>query len=230
MGGSGGGVGRGDGGGGGGDERPFLVRLLNGDPAALARARGQGESEPAERSGRRVARRSFGPTGDAANRPGRPRRTRRLPESLAAFPGLVAIVAGRDLTERYAAALLPFGLNLTEFLTLSVIGQRPGLSLTAASERLALSRSHMSEVFDALHEVGLVEQRTVFRDRRRLACRLTESGADTLADACAALTQIDRSWLAPLPEGERERFCAQLLRVVPREETAGAMWARVMWT
>ena len=108
MGGSGGGVGRGDGGGGGGDERPFLVRLLNGDPAALARARGQGESEPAERSGRRVARRSFGPTGDAANGPGRPRRTRRLPESLAAFPGLVAIVAGRDLTERYAAALLPF--------------------------------------------------------------------------------------------------------------------------
>jgi DNA-binding MarR family transcriptional regulator len=217
---------------------PWLVRSLQGDPDAVrlgdaprrvADDRPIDDGAPIDSPPPAVQPSPRTPRARPGERRGR-RRILTMPQSLAGFAGFTAVVAAREVEARYIEALLRLDLDLTEFLALSVVAQRPGLSQGALSDRLALSAARTCEIANELEDSGLLKHATYFRDRRKRACRLTATGVDRLEQARAALMAVDRQWLLPLAESDRAGFRLQLLSVAPIELTAEEQLAHLLWS
>src|SRR4051794_22687081 len=78
------------------------------------------------------------------------RRDRKLPESLMHITGIVAIIAAQNIEARYEEMLGTIGLRVCDFIALSVIGQRPGLSYRVVGERLGVGSSRASDIINLL--------------------------------------------------------------------------------
>jgi DNA-binding MarR family transcriptional regulator len=113
-----------------------------------------------------------------------------------------------------AAALDPLGITGRELAVLSVIAQGEPPSQLEASGRLGIDRSTMVTLLDELEAKGLVERRPHRADRRRNIVQLTSTGRRTFSAASRATDEVEQTFLAPLPEPDREPFRAMLRALV----------------
>ena len=138
-----------------------------------------------------------------------------LPVSLAKWNGFALIVAANQIEARFAKAARDAGISLRDFVVLAEIGQRPGLSQTALSYRVGLTRARVSEQLAVLDLAGYVAREMNYLDLRRRRLWLTPEGQRAVEDVAQRLTEVDRGWLAVLERAERIVFTAAVKRLAP---------------
>ncbi|MGH2871945.1 MAG: MarR family transcriptional regulator, partial [Solirubrobacteraceae bacterium] len=79
---------------------------------------------------------------------------------------------------------------------------------------LAVDRTTMVALVDALERAGMVARRHDPADRRGRRVTLTRAGADALRAAHDAVASVEEEFLAPLTEAEQRQFRRLLAKLV----------------
>ena len=116
----------------------------------------------------------------------------------APLPGTYGRVAAW-LSKRVEVALAEVDLTLPQYRVLSILAEGSA-SPEAAAERLAVRRPSITALIDGLEARGLVDRRQEHADRRRVALRLTDAGARTIADADRTVDRYLASIAGHLPD------------------------------
>jgi MarR family transcriptional regulator, organic hydroperoxide resistance regulator len=138
-----------------------------------------------------------------------------VPASLARWTGFAVITAAHEAEYRYGRCLVTVGISLRDFVVLSEISQRSGISQGALAERLGLGRSRISEQLTVLDQAGFIERELNPFDLRRRRLWLSVNGVRALEEARALMTRADDAWLSKLGRQERPAFRAMLSRIPP---------------
>ncbi len=120
-------------------------------------------------------------------------------------------------------ALRPYAISGRELAVLTVLVEGEPPSQLEVAGRLAVDRTTMVELIDALEGKGLVERRPDPVDRRRNIVVLTAAGRRTLVDGTRATDEAEAAFLAPLATQDRDRLRVFLQAIVePSEKTDAA--------
>ncbi len=103
------------------------------------------------------------------------------PATAAPLPGTYGRVAAW-LSKRVEVALAEVDLTLPQYRVLSILAEGSAAA-SGLAERLAVRRPSITALIDGLVARGLVHRRQEDADRRRVALRLTDEGARTVAEA-----------------------------------------------
>jgi DNA-binding MarR family transcriptional regulator len=79
----------------------------------------------------------------------------------------------RRIAERYDQE---FGLSIWQWRVMAVLGETPGLSASAVTERTAMDKVAVSRAVAGLVELGYLDRETTADDARRFALRLSPAG------------------------------------------------------
>jgi long-chain acyl-CoA synthetase len=116
------------------------------------------------------------------------------------------------LSKRVEVALSTVDLTIPQYRVLGILTEG-SLAASNLAERLTVRRPSITAVVDGLVARGLVDRRQEDADRRRVALRLTERGAEVLTDADRAV------------DGYLEAIASHL----PAEEEATALRSLQLW-
>ncbi|MBD8524924.1 MarR family winged helix-turn-helix transcriptional regulator [Pseudomarimonas arenosa] len=97
-----------------------------------------------------------------------------------------------------------FGLSVTEWRAMAVIGRYPGISAVDVTERTAMDKVAVSRAVNALLQRQLVERRFDETDRRRSILRLTDAGVSIYDEIAPLALKLEASLLESFAPGERE--------------------------
>ena len=117
----------------------------------------------------------------------------------------------RGLADIYSAR---FGISVTEWRVIAVLGRYPGLSANGVAERTAMDKVAVSRAVARLLERALIEREMHDSDRRRSVLELSEAGYAVFDVVVPLALDYQRDVLAPLDEDER----AQLARLMDKLE------------
>ena len=109
-----------------------------------------------------------------------------------------------------------FGLSVTEWRAMAVIGRYPGVSAVEVTERTAMDKVAVSRAVNALLQRQLVERRFDEADRRRSILTLSESGLSIYDEIAPLALKLEASLLESFAPGERE----QLMRLLDKLDAA----------
>lgn len=112
-----------------------------------------------------------------------------------------------------AQVLDPYGLRVTTFSALAVICDAADITQSALAQALAMERSNIVVIIDALEDAGLIARHRMDGDRRAYALRATLKGLRRRDAALAALMANEDQRLAALTPDERAQLAALLRRV-----------------
>ena len=128
-----------------------------------------------------------------------------LPYRLSVLSNRVSGAIARVYSER-------FGLGVTEWRVMAVLGRYPGLSASEVAQRTAMDKVAVSRAVAGLIEAGRLLRETHGQDRRRSVLRLSPAG-HRIYDAIAPLAlAFERRLL----EGVDPRERALLFRLLDR--------------
>ena len=119
-----------------------------------------------------------------------------------------------------AEALAPIGVNGRELAILTALAEGGPPSQLEAAQRLAIDRTTMVGLLDALEAKGFVERKAHERDRRRNVVVLTPAGHRTLLEGARATDVAEAAFLAALPARDRDRLRRMLQQIVESESRA----------
>ena len=122
-------------------------------------------------------------------------------------------VVSQEIAQAYSER---FGLAVTEWRVIAVLGRFPGLSAAGVAERSAMDKVAVSRAVAGLLERGLLHREVHGDDRRRSVLELSEAGREVHAQVAPLALAYERELLSPLDEGEREQFASMLLRLGER--------------
>ena len=108
-------------------------------------------------------------------------KTAKAAPGLAPLPGTYGRVAAW-LSKRVEVALAEMDLTLPQYRVLAILAEGSAAA-SGLADRLAVRRPSITALIDGLEARGLVDRRQEDADRRRVALRLTDAGARTVADA-----------------------------------------------
>jgi DNA-binding MarR family transcriptional regulator len=140
-------------------------------------------------------------TGDAGAEEGQ-RPEEWPPAALADRLGFLLKHAQIELAELAGPAVAPLGIVGRELAVLSVLADGGSLSQHQAARRLAIDRTTMVALLDALEAKGLVERHPHPGDRRRNLVELTARGRQVLDEGTRATREAERRFLAPLGDDD----------------------------
>jgi long-chain acyl-CoA synthetase len=120
------------------------------------------------------------------------------------------------LSKRVEVALTTVDLTLPQYRVLGILAEGSAAA-SGLADRLAVRRPSITALIDGLVARGFVDRRQEDTDRRRVALRLTDEGARTLAAADRAVDDYLVSIAGHLPDKEE----AMALRSLE-------LWARAM--
>ena len=126
---------------------------------------------------------------------------------------LLSNVVSQEIAEAYGDR---FGLAITEWRILAVLGRFPGLSAAGVAERSAMDKVAVSRAVARLLERGLLHRETHGDDRRRSVLELSEAGREVYAEVAPLALSYERELLSPLNEEERVQFSRMLERLGER--------------
>lgn len=128
-----------------------------------------------------------------------------LPYRLSVLSNRVSGAIARVYSER-------FGLSITEWRVMAVLGRYPDLSANEVAQRTAMDKVAVSRAVARLLESGRLQRDIHDDDRRRSVLRLSDAGY-TIYDQIAPLAlSFERRLLGDLDESER----ALLFRLLDR--------------
>jgi DNA-binding MarR family transcriptional regulator len=96
-----------------------------------------------------------------------------------------------------------FGLAITEWRVMAVLGRYPGLSAREVTERTAMDKVAVSRAVARLLERELVKRDIHGDDRRRSVLTLSEAGYSVHAEVAPMVLACEHNLLSPLDEEER---------------------------
>lgn len=126
---------------------------------------------------------------------------------------LLSNVVSQEIAEAYGER---FGLAITEWRILAVLGRFPGMSAAGVAERSAMDKVAVSRAVARLLERGLLHRETHGDDRRRSVLELSEAGRKVYSEVAPLALSYERELLAPLSEEERQLFSRMLDRLGER--------------
>lgn len=128
-----------------------------------------------------------------------------LPYRLSVLSNRVSGAIARVYSER-------FGLGVTEWRVMAVLGRYPDLSAGEVAQRTAMDKVAVSRAVAALIEAGHVERETHEDDRRRSVLRLSGAGRRTYVEIAPLALAFQQRLLAGMDTDER----ALLFRLLDR--------------
>ena len=135
------------------------------------------------------------------------------------LPYRLSVLSNRisqDIARLYADR---FGLGITEWRVLAVLGRRDGLSAREVAERTAMDKVAVSRAVASLLEAGRIERETHGDDRRRSVLRLSPAGRAIYEDVAPMALAYQRRLLEGLDEGQRTALF-RLLDLMEEREAA----------
>ncbi len=112
-----------------------------------------------------------------------------------------------------------FGLAITEWRVMAVLGRYSGLSAGEVAERTAMDKVAVSRAVAKLLERGLIERDTHGNDRRRSVLALSEVGYSVYDEVAPMTLECERQLLAELSSEETAQLSALIEKLssgVPR--------------
>ncbi|MEO8367382.1 MAG: MarR family transcriptional regulator [Pseudoxanthomonas sp.] len=106
-----------------------------------------------------------------------------------------------------------FGLAVTEWRIMAVLGRFPGLSAGEVAERTAMDKVAVSRALARLLERGLVQRDTHGSDRRRSVLELSPVGYTVYDEVAPMALECERQLLANLDETDRAQLDALLAKL-----------------
>ncbi len=106
----------------------------------------------------------------------------------------------RGIAETYAGR---FGLGVTEWRVIAILGRYPDLTATEVAERAAMDKVAVSRAVRRLLESGLLERRESDADRRTKHLCLSRSGTEVFDAIAPAALEYERRLLDQLDPDER---------------------------
>ena len=140
--------------------------------------------------------------------------------SLRAESGVGLLNAADALRRSFAAVVKEAGVSTQQYNILGILrgAGRAGLPTREVANRLIEKWPGVTRFLDQLESRGLIDRNRSTEDRRRVVCRITQSGLDLLG----TLDQPVREWeewsLRMLKKNELQ----QLLRILERIRSSGA--------
>lgn len=110
-------------------------------------------------------------------------------------------------------ALAPHGLRVVSFTALSVIVDNPGLAPSQLAEALAMERSNIVLIVDALETAELITRGRSRTDRRRQALMATVRGRRVRDRAAAEVAAAEAAAVSMLDTDEKNTLLALLTRI-----------------
>lgn len=83
----------------------------------------------------------------------------------------------RSITKKYREFLDPLGLTYTQYITMMVLWEKDGLSVTEIGSKLQLDSGTLTPLLKSMEASGLVERRRSTVDERTVKITLTKKGA-----------------------------------------------------
>jgi len=130
-----------------------------------------------------------------------------LPYRLSVLSNRVSQTIARAYVER-------FGLAVTEWRVIAVLGRYPDLSANAVAERTAMDKVAVSRAVAGLLERGLLQRDVHSDDRRRSVLALSEAGYAVYDEVAPLALECERRLLAHLSEAERASLDALIDRLM----------------
>jgi DNA-binding MarR family transcriptional regulator len=122
------------------------------------------------------------------------------------LPYRLSILSNR-LSQTIASAYARrFGLGITEWRVIAVLGRYPGLSANAVAARTAMDKVAVSRTVARLLERGLLQRDTHDDDRRRSVLELSRDGYGIYDEVVPVALEYERRLLAPLDAEERTQL------------------------
>src|SRR5690554_7582512 len=106
----------------------------------------------------------------------------------------------RTIANAYAER---FGISITEWRVLAVLGRFPELSATGVAERTAMDKVAVSRAVARLLRTGLIEREVHGSDRRRSVLRLSEAGYAVYDQVAPMALEYERRLLSGFSDEER---------------------------
>ncbi len=120
-----------------------------------------------------------------------------LPYRLSVLSNRISQAIARIYHER-------FGLDVTEWRIMAVLGRYPDLSAVEVAERTAMDKVAVSRAVSRLLERGLITRETHGEDRRRSVLALSAAGRSVYDEVAPLALDYERRLLAQLGDDERE--------------------------
>ena len=96
-----------------------------------------------------------------------------------------------------------FGISITEWRVLAVLGRYPELSANGVAERTAMDKVAVSRAVARLLQTGLIEREIHGEDRRRSVLRLSQAGYQVYDQVVPMTLDYERALLSGFSEEER---------------------------
>lgn len=120
--------------------------------------------------------------------------------------------ASHVLATEMAVALAPLGLGSRGYCVLATALGRE-LTQKQLSAEIGIDKTTLVVTLDELERLGLAERTTADNDRRARVIRVTDAGADKVAEGQVIIESVQRDVLSALPEDERAAFLSALRRL-----------------
>lgn len=104
---------------------------------------------------------------------------------------------------RLDAVVRPHGITVTQYTTLTVLEQNPGMSSAQLARHAFVSAQAMEGIVRALGDAGLIDRVRDPDNRRRMTISLTAAGVDLLVDCRADVDRIEGEAFAGLSTAQR---------------------------
>ncbi|TBR11563.1 MAG: MarR family transcriptional regulator [Lysobacter sp.] len=138
-----------------------------------------------------------------------------LPYRLSVLSNRVSGAIARMYSER-------FGLGVTEWRVMAVLGRYPGLSAGEVAQRTAMDKVAVSRAVAGLVDAGHVERQTHDEDRRRSVLRLSAAGRAIFDEVAPLAMAFERRLLDGMAPSERDVLFGLLDRLDELELQAEA--------
>lgn len=106
-----------------------------------------------------------------------------------------------------------FGIGVTEWRVIAVLGRYPGLSANTVAERTAMDKVAVSRAVARLLDADLLLRGMHDSDRRRSVLELSEAGYAVYDVVVPLALDYERDVLAPLDTGERAQLAALMAKL-----------------
>jgi DNA-binding MarR family transcriptional regulator len=114
------------------------------------------------------------------------------------------------IADTYAAR---FGIGITEWRVIAVLGREPGLSANGVAERTAMDKVAVSRTIARLLERGVVQRDIHGDDRRRSVLELSETGYGIYDDVVPLALARERALLAHFSAEEKQQLDALMTKL-----------------
>lgn len=129
-----------------------------------------------------------------------------LPYRLSVLSNRVSGAIARVYSDR-------FGLGVTEWRVMAVVGRYPGLSAGEVAQRTAMDKVAVSRAVAGLVEAGRIEREIHGDDRRRSVLRLSAAGRAVYDEIAPLALAFEQRLLDGMPADERDALFRLLDRL-----------------